>query len=30
MIKSGRTGRGVYYILNPIYKGDIRGQKIYE
>jgi hypothetical protein len=28
MIKSGRTSRGVYYILNPTYKGDIRGQKI--
>ena len=27
MIKSGRTGRGVYYRLNPTYKGDIRGHK---
>lgn len=27
LIKSGRTGRGVYYSLNPIYKGDKRGQK---
>jgi ATP-dependent DNA helicase RecG len=27
LIKSGRTGRGVYYILNPTYKGDIRGHK---
>jgi ATP-dependent DNA helicase RecG len=27
LIKSGRTGRGVYYSLNPTYKGDKRGQK---
>ena len=27
LIKRGRTGRGVYYILNPTYKGDIRGHK---
>ena len=27
LIKSGRTGRGVYYSLNPTYKGDIRGHK---
>ena len=28
VIKSGRTGRGVYYSLNPTYyKGDKRGQK---
>ena len=26
-IKIGRTGKGVYYTLNPIYKGDIRGRK---
>jgi len=29
MIKSGRTGRGVYYSLNPTYKGDIRGHETY-
>jgi hypothetical protein len=28
-IKSGRTGRGVYYRLNPTYKGDIRGHETY-
>ena len=27
LIKKGRTGKGVYYVLNPAYKGDIRGQK---
>lgn len=27
LIKKGRTGKGVYYTLNPIYKGDIRGHK---
>ncbi|MBU4369999.1 putative DNA binding domain-containing protein [Patescibacteria group bacterium] len=27
LIKKGRTGKGVYYILSPIYKGDIRGHK---
>ncbi|MCK4730869.1 MAG: hypothetical protein KAT65_00295, partial [Methanophagales archaeon] len=27
LIKCGRTGRGVYYRLNPTYKGDIRGHK---
>ena len=27
LIKSGRTGRGVYYILSPSYKGDTRGHK---
>jgi len=27
LIKSGRTGRGVYYRLNPTYKGDIRRHK---
>jgi len=27
LIKSGRTGRGVYYSLNPTYKGDIRGHE---
>jgi len=27
LIKKGRTGKGVYYVLNPVYKGDIRGQK---
>ncbi len=26
-VKIGRTGKGVYYILKPIYKGDIRGHK---
>ena len=26
LIKSGRTGRGVYYSLNPTYNGDKRGQ----
>ena len=26
-IRKGRTGKGVYYILNSIYKGDIRGHK---
>jgi len=29
LIKSGRTGRGVYYSLNPTYKGDIR-EDVYE
>jgi hypothetical protein len=29
MIKSGRTGGGVYYSLNPTYKGDIRGHETY-
>ena len=28
LIKKGRTGRGVYYTLNPTYKGDIMGHKI--
>jgi len=27
LIKKGRTGRGVYYVLNTSYKGDIRGHK---
>jgi len=27
LIKSGRTGRGVHYVLNPTYKGDTRGHK---
>jgi len=27
LIKSGRTGRGVHYVLNHSYKGDIRGHK---
>ena len=27
LIKKGRTGKGVYYILNQAYKGDIRGHK---
>lgn len=27
LIKSGRTGRGVHYILNHSYKGDIRGHE---
>jgi len=27
LIKNGRTGKGVYYSLNPTYKGDIRGHK---
>jgi len=27
LIKNGRTGKGVYYSLNPIYKGDIRGHE---
>ena len=27
LIKSGRTGRGVYYSLNLTYKGDIRGHE---
>ncbi|MBU3958133.1 MAG: helix-turn-helix domain-containing protein [Nanoarchaeota archaeon] len=26
-IKTGRTGKGVYYTLNPEFKGDIRGHK---
>ncbi|MFH1127404.1 MAG: ATP-binding protein [archaeon] len=26
-IRTGRTGKGVYYTLNPSFKGDIRGQK---
>ena len=26
-MKIGRTGKGVYYTLNPIYKGDMRGHK---
>ncbi len=26
-IRTGRTGKGVYYTLNPAFKGDIRGQK---
>jgi len=27
LIKSGRTGRGVHYVLNSTYKGDTRGHK---
>ncbi|RLF34113.1 MAG: hypothetical protein DRN08_04930 [Thermoplasmata archaeon] len=27
LIKVGRTGKGVYYVLNPAFKGDIRGHK---
>ena len=30
LIKSGKTGRGVYYRLNPTYKGDIRGHETYK
>jgi len=26
-IRVGRTGKGVYYVLNPGFKGDIRGHK---
>ena len=28
LIKSGRTDRGVHYVLNQTYKGDIRGHEI--
>ena len=27
LIKIGRTGRGVHYVLNHSYKGDIKGHK---